>query len=120
MTEPHPPFRRTACVCMGWGLGCGWVGLGWVGGVGGPQPSTTLNLTGAIIRDSSYPGEAGDEAGGSRGGGVVRQKGGWGHDRAPPPFPLHRLCVYGVGVWVWLGWVGLVVWGGGSPAQRST
>lgn len=28
-----------------------------------PRPSTTLNLTGAIIRDSSYPGEAGDDAG---------------------------------------------------------
>ena len=34
-----------------------------------PRPSTTLNLTGAIIRDSSYPGEAGDEAGGLMGGG---------------------------------------------------
>lgn len=28
-----------------------------------PRPSTTLNLTGATIRDSSYPGEAADDAG---------------------------------------------------------
>lgn len=38
-----------------------------------PRPSTALNLTGATIRDSSFPGEAGDESGA---GVCVRKRGG--------------------------------------------